>query len=46
VTGGRLASAGPATGRPKVREVKRAQLLLAANAGAADAKIARAVSIG
>lgn len=33
-----------ARGRPKVREVKRAQLLLAADAGATDVEIARAVS--
>jgi transposase len=33
-----------ARGRPKVREVKRAQLLLAADGGTADVEIARAVS--
>ena len=34
-----------ARGRPKVREVKRAQLLLAADAGTPEAQIARAVGL-
>lgn len=34
-----------ARGRPQVREVKRAHLLLAAGAGASEAEIARAVGL-